>query len=1060
MLKTKKYIVSLFFILFFNCFLSQTGNYFSKNYFPKEYGSGANNFGITQDNDGLIYIANDNGILIFDGYNWKICRRFDEVTITAINKTTEGKIFFGTKNGDFGYIEKTKRGNFIYVSLRKNLQEKDRPNNDIKQILSINNTVYFLSSDKLVQFKNGVYKTFFPKNSFHIRGFVLGMHVFVTDINNQIFFIKNDKLIGVNNTEKLSCEKNFFFYPAPLNKNYIGFRNVGIYKVKYDSLSPENTSFERQKAACEASISNEEINNGTLLKNGNFIITTNKAGAIEINSDLEVVKSFNTKNYINDNNVKFAFQDINGNLWFALYYGISYIESNSRVFKYDRTNGINGPVQCAAYYRNCLYIATDKGVQFFNTKSNSFEELLEFNKQCWFLLNYQNNLFICSQKGLFIFNGTTISQISPNKSSFLYPDPSKKDIIYSATENGIDIYLINDTKINLLKSIALYAPINSITGDMFHNIYFGAANGKIYFIKNNDKLSLDSINTTEIISNQTNENYLFSYKKKTLIGTSDGIYAITKKGEKFVFIKDTLFHEFTKETEIFRASENDDDLFCSQTKENKTQNRIEKQIIYITKNNNKFFINRNETGRLKDIKANFIAYDSSKKIILISSDEGLFIFNKQIKLINPKYNLYFKSIAFNKDTLYENLFLDKLDKQNIIDYTNNDLKITIGYNYFENINDVEFSYYLEGKENTYGVRTKKFDINYSNLNEGNYTFYIRAFNNSDSNFIEKSFSFKILPPWYRTILALCVYLLLFIITIVIIIKLYAKRLKSQNIKLEEIIKQRTLTIKDQVLLLENQKKEIIDSINYAKRIQKSLLASDKLLKKYLKDYFIFFKPKDIVSGDFYWATILENGNFLFITADSTGHGVPGALMSMLNISCLEKATVSEKLTKPNEILNSIRKKIIETLANDGSSDGGKDGMDCSLLCFDKNKLTISAANNPVWILRKDDNNNNFIIEIKPDKMPVGKHEKQNEPFKLHEIKLVENDIIYTITDGFSDQFGGEKGKKFMTKKLQYLILENADLPMDAQLRVIENAFYSWKGNLDQVDDVTIIGIKI
>jgi serine phosphatase RsbU (regulator of sigma subunit) len=244
----------------------------------------------------------------------------------------------------------------------------------------------------------------------------------------------------------------------------------------------------------------------------------------------------------------------------------------------------------------------------------------------------------------------------------------------------------------------------------------------------------------------------------------------------------------------------------------------------------------------------------------------------------------------------------------------------------------------------------------------------------------------------------------------------------------------------------------------------------------LTNYFLFFKPKDVVSGDFYWGIILSNGNFLLATADSTGHGVPGAIMSMLNISCLNEAINSDKKIEPANILNATRSKVISHLANDGSADGGKDGMDCSLLAFDfKNlKLQIAAANNPVWIVRATESealkitgdtfktyNSKFsIFEIKPDKMPVGKHDKQDTPFTLHEINLQKGDMVYTLTDGFPDQFGGEKGKKYMIKNLRELIVSNAHLPMREQKQVLETTFNTWKGTNEQVDDVTLIGIRV
>ena len=273
--------------------------------------------------------------------------------------------------------------------------------------------------------------------------------------------------------------------------------------------------------------------------------------------------------------------------------------------------------------------------------------------------------------------------------------------------------------------------------------------------------------------------------------------------------------------------------------------------------------------------------------------------------------------------------------------------------------------------------------------------------------------------------------------------------------LEQKVIERTEEVVRQRHIVEEKHKEITDSINYAERIQRSFLASKEILNENLKDHFVFFKPKDIVSGDFYFAEKLTNNNFLLATADSTGHGVPGAIMSLLNITSLEKAI--ENQDQPSDILNTTRKIIIERLKNDGSAEGGKDGMDCSVICFDfkKKKIIVSAANNPVWIVRGSE-----TIEIKPDKMPVGKHDKQDISFTQQTIDIKKGDVIYTLTDGFSDQFGGSLGKKFMSKKLRELLSKNAHLPMEEQRTILENTFISWVGDLEQIDDVTLIGVRV
>ncbi len=269
----------------------------------------------------------------------------------------------------------------------------------------------------------------------------------------------------------------------------------------------------------------------------------------------------------------------------------------------------------------------------------------------------------------------------------------------------------------------------------------------------------------------------------------------------------------------------------------------------------------------------------------------------------------------------------------------------------------------------------------------------------------------------------------------------------------------------QKFIIEEKQKEILDSIHYAKRIQQAMLTSEEYITKHFclnvqtgvkeRDYFIFYQPKDIVSGDFYWAAF-HHQKFYIAAADCTGHGVPGAFMSLLNISFLNENVIERNFKEPATILNEQRKEIIKAL-NPTGNENSKDGMDCVLCAFDlqNNMLQVALANNPLWIIR-----NNELIEIKGDKMPVGKYEDGNKDFTNHTFNLQKGDVVYLFTDGYADQFGGEKGKKFKYKHLKDVLLANVHKQMHEQKEVLAKTINDWKSDLEQVDDILIIGIKI
>ncbi|MBI5542077.1 MAG: tetratricopeptide repeat protein [Bacteroidia bacterium] len=302
---------------------------------------------------------------------------------------------------------------------------------------------------------------------------------------------------------------------------------------------------------------------------------------------------------------------------------------------------------------------------------------------------------------------------------------------------------------------------------------------------------------------------------------------------------------------------------------------------------------------------------------------------------------------------------------------------------------------------------------------------------------------------------------------------------------DEIEAQRDLVI-NQKEKIEEIHKEVTDSINYAKRIQEALLPVSNISRSVLGDHFIFFKPRNIVSGDFYW-TIKINNLLIVAVADCTGHGVPGAFMSMLGISFLNEIVQKQEINKANQILNQLRLEIINALQQKGVQGEQKDGMDISLLVVnvDSNEAQWAGANNPLYIIsslilneseehlycevksnsNKIDssatplNDNYRMIELKGDKMPIAIYPQMND-FTNHEFKLNKGDSVYLFTDGYADQFGGSKGRKFMYKHFKELLLNNNNKSMLEQCLILETVLTEWKGKNEQIDDITVLGMRI
>ena len=283
------------------------------------------------------------------------------------------------------------------------------------------------------------------------------------------------------------------------------------------------------------------------------------------------------------------------------------------------------------------------------------------------------------------------------------------------------------------------------------------------------------------------------------------------------------------------------------------------------------------------------------------------------------------------------------------------------------------------------------------------------------------------------------------------LKEYKEEIQLQNEELQTYLEE----IRSQRDRIEDKNNEIIKSITYARKIQKSLIPQSKILYSYFNDFFIYNKPKDILSGDFYWTTVYED-KVIVAVADCTGHGVPAALLSVLGISMLNEITLKYEGLTAGEILDQLKIGVVTALSHSHNEDKSKDGMDISLIIYDKeNKLVeFAGAYNPFVVVR-----NKEILSIDGDRMPIGIFEIDKK-FKTHQFDIEENDMIYLFSDGFVDQFGGNDNKKIKRRRFKDLLISTSTIPLPVQKEQINMFFKKWKGENEQVDDVLIIGLKV
>ena len=424
------------------------------------------------------------------------------------------------------------------------------------------------------------------------------------------------------------------------------------------------------------------------------------------------------------------------------------------------------------------------------------------------------------------------------------------------------------------------------------------------------------------------------------------------------------------------------------------------------------------------------------------------------------------------------LFTDPipLHKDTGFAYDENHLSFRYTGVYPDDPGEILYKYRLLGLDDHWSPAVDKERITFNHLPPGDYEFQVKA-RNSDGLWSKEplGYEFRIHPPFWETPWFIASSGGAFLLAILLIVRQRTRSLLKRQEELEQKVEERTVALREekeeserQKELVESKNKQITDSLRYAKRIQEAILKEEKRVSEHLPPHFVFFKPKEHVSGDFYWA--LEKEGQLFVTvADCTGHGVPGAFMSMLGTAFLNEICAPEGVKGPAQILQELREKIVEELAQESDTEDLKDGMDISLLRVDLHTREVlwAGANNPLIRIKpyegeedlmSSDDQEEVLIEYPPDHKPIGISE-DNSPFTEYRFQPGANEKLYLYSDGFPDQFGGDRGKKYKSKNFKKFLLEIASKPIDEQRDALEGEFEAWKKEREQIDDVSFLGIE-
>lgn len=502
-------------------------------------------------------------------------------------------------------------------------------------------------------------------------------------------------------------------------------------------------------------------------------------------------------------------------------------------------------------------------------------------------------------------------------------------------------------------------------------------------------------------------------------------------------------------------------------------------------------------------------YDDKEGGLLLVTSKGIFRYQEKEEVPDASApSIFLKRLAVNREVVdwfteqdsgaYQFSGLEgpyDLPKDLVLPFSQNHVSFYFGGLDWYKPGQVKYEFYLEGLETKFNLPQREMLASYSNLSAGKYIFHVRAINASGVRSKSVTLAFTILKPWYQTWWARTTAAILFLFIVYIIIRWRTATLRKRQQELEYTVAQRTSEVLLQKDEIEAQNKEIKDSIRYAKRIQQAILPGDDQMQSQLGEHMVLYQPKDIVAGDFYWLEEAQ-GKILLAAADCTGHGVPGAMVSVVCHNALNRCVREEGLIEPHRILDRTRELIIEEFGKGGED--VKDGMDIAMICLDRKSKTLlfAGAHNPLWIVRhkrKDgepdllysqadavhisrgdahelvdlkvdkqslrdlDFKTPILYEVKGDKQPIGNYTHMHA-FRGHSVDLLPGDRIYVFTDGFQDQFGGDKGKKFKATNLKKLILHVQAQSFAEQESTLGQYLVEWKGDLEQIDDICLMGI--
>lgn len=1109
----KKVIQILFLCLCANTLLAQRGAPLLTHY--RESREIENqNWSICQDENNVMIFANRRGIMTFDGQSWNIISMPSVPYIIRYNPSNR-RVYAGCDN-NYGYLEKDETGFYNFKSILTDSASVGL----ISQILLTDSTVMFYGESSLSRHNlktNELEKRIWSKENEIFTGIILtSKNTFINVLSKGLHRIEADTLFPIVTGYLTENEEILFYLPYNNKTVLVGLGNstLSLFDgIKYYDFKIQDDDYIYQNSLSEGISVNDSI----------YAFSTLDGGAIVIGKySRKIIQTINYQKGLPDDEVFSMGTDNNNGLWLSHQYGLSRADLGLPVGNFSIYPGLKGNLITSAWHNKELYVATSEGV-FYLTEFRDYSnvEVMVKREQAVAGLNLSTSVSAPAlapsqsqepqkaKKTLIsrIFGKKTtpanpvkteVQSVAPvvaakqesKKSS--EPQYVKKTIrrVKSVNYQYKKVDGLNEKCKQLVSTpFGILAATNKglfnisehsakvVVKDQYVNFISRQTNDRKYYIATAEGyfyISHNSGNWTSVFSDKNFIQPLYSITTvnpdllwaggnsvayKIIPGKFGAAPQYTEYSvemdfpKKYIveYLNDTLF--MLSESGINYFNQNSDAFLKYRESEIITGSKLnflysQTGVPWYKEGDEWKYLSYNreiattDKALLKIFEEIVSINTTGDYIWVVTGDNQLFRIecNKNLE-IKPDLDLYIRSIS-NEDGIYFKI------SDIVFGRGDNTVYFSLVAPGYLKQNSTQYQYFLDKVMKEWSKWSFVPTVTLM-LPPGEYNLKVRAKDIWGNISEPKSLKFTIRAPFTKT----TYFYILVLASVFIVIFLTARFREGQLKKDKRILEQK---VKERTAEIEAQKQEITSSIEYASRIQMAMLPEDMHFENNFQDYFIIFKPRDIVSGDFYW--IGENDKQIFFSVgDCTGHGVPGAFMSTLGISALNEIINNNIEFQANAILKLLREKIKTSLHQTGKEGEAADGMDMALCVIHKNKklLQYSGAYNPLFISQGGE-----LKEYKADRMPIGIYYGEKNDFTNYEINIKKGDTFYICTDGIYDQFGGPDGSKFKKANLKKLLADISSLSMTEQRTIIEKEFNAWKGAGEQIDDVTIIGIRI